>query len=57
MLDNAAHAGGALTGAAIGFFTTSRDSAAARTTLDHAGWVAAVILSAGAIFTVLRLTA
>ena len=55
-IDNAAHAGGALTGAAIGYFTISRDSDASRITLDSAGWAAAAILWAGAVFTVLRLT-
>jgi hypothetical protein len=54
-IDNAAHAGGALTGAAFGFFTVSRHNEYHQAD-DGAGWAAAAILSAGAVFTVLRLT-
>jgi membrane associated rhomboid family serine protease len=53
-IDNAAHLGGALAGAGVGFATRdSRD--AATPSLDAAGAVAAAILILGALFTIVRL--
>jgi membrane associated rhomboid family serine protease len=56
-IDNAAHAGGTLTGAALGRFAiqTPRVSDARLKALDALGWVAAAVLLAGALFTVKRL--
>ena len=53
-IDNAAHLGGALTGAAIGH-AVCRWGQPYQRHIDAAGLTAAVILGAGAVFTVTRL--
>jgi membrane associated rhomboid family serine protease len=54
-IDNAAHAGGAATGALIGWIASPRPgtslSSARQRALDFLGWVAAVLLVAGALGT------
>lgn len=56
-IDNAAHAGGAITGALLGRFAISKrgQSDAGARTLDGLGWIAAAVLLAGAVFTAARL--
>jgi membrane associated rhomboid family serine protease len=51
-IDNAAHVGGALAGAGVGWLSARADRQDA---IDRAGWVAAVVLAGGACFTVARL--
>ena len=55
-IDNAAHAGGALTGALLGRFAVSKrgQSDGGARTLDGLGWIAAAVLLAGAVFTATR---
>lgn len=55
-IDNAAHLGGALAGAAVGWLSAS--AAASKPlarALDAAGWLSAAILTAAAVFTATRL--
>jgi membrane associated rhomboid family serine protease len=55
LIDNAGHAGGALAGAAIGLALRPGDSSARRDTGDNLGAIAALVLIAGALFTIARL--
>ena len=54
-IDNAAHLGGALAGAGLGFATRGVRPEEATPALDAAGAVAAAILVLGALFTIVRL--
>jgi membrane associated rhomboid family serine protease len=56
-IDNAAHLGGVATGAMLAVAMAPRGIETARRaeTLDTAGWIASVILAAGAVFTMARL--
>jgi membrane associated rhomboid family serine protease len=54
-IDNAAHLGGALAGAGVGFATRESRQDAATPALDAAGAFAAAILILGALFTIVRL--
>ena len=55
-IDNAAHAGGALTGAMLGRFATSASQSPRRAkALDGLGWFSAATLLAGALFTIAKL--
>jgi membrane associated rhomboid family serine protease len=57
-IDNAAHVGGALTGALVGLLTVPRGGERNESIdrhLDRLGWLAAAVLITGAAFTVVRL--
>jgi membrane associated rhomboid family serine protease len=54
-IDNAAHAGGAATGAAIGYLSAGPPGRSSTASAQTAGGIAALVLAAGAIFTIGRL--
>ncbi|GJG86503.1 hypothetical protein tb265_16840 [Gemmatimonadetes bacterium T265] len=56
LIDNAGHAGGTAAGALIGFLTIPRAGTPIRRTpvLDALGWLAAAVLVAGAVLTLVR---
>lgn len=56
-IDNAAHLGGALTGAVIGSVAVSGDRRVSRQTNERTGLMAAAILLGGGLFTITRLLA
>jgi membrane associated rhomboid family serine protease len=54
-IDNAAHAGGTAAGAAMGYVATRASRDRSLDPWDAAGVAAAIVLAAGAVFTIARL--